>query len=313
MRSLKLKLFCLLLVVDLFIPQNSWAVQPENAPEARLIFRFKEQEWSLDLRKIGFDGVDPTTLNHDALLEKFRETVEKSVNRPPRSASYQDRRLVPHELGRTVDENRVRAWFDQIHAYMNKPVDLPIKWSEPKLTTEELLQLKQKLLGSYTTYYNHYNFNRAHNIKLSAKAIDHKVLLPGETFSFNETVGIRTSGRGYRMARVIVRGEYSEGVGGGICQTSSTLFNSVDKAGMEIVERVSHSRRVPYVPKNRDATVSWGGPDFKFRNPLSCPVLIVAEANRGKLSVLIFAPRSAHYFPRHIPNPPDEKESLREE
>lgn len=314
MRSPKLKLFFLFLIIGLFFfPQMSWAIQPGSGPEARLIFRFGEQEWSLDLREIGFDGVDPTTLNHDALLEKFRESVEKRVNRPPRSASYRERQVVPHELGRTVDEKKVRAWFDQIYAYINRPVNLPIKWSEPKLTTEELLQLKQKLLGSYTTYYNRYNVNRAHNINLSVKAIDHKVLLPGETFSFNEVVGIRTIQRGYRLARIIVKGEYSEGVGGGICQTSSTLFNSVDKAGMEIVERMSHSRRVAYVPKHRDATVSWGGPDFKFKNPLSSPILIVAEANHGRLSISVYAPHSTHYFPRRIPNAPSEKESLQEE
>ncbi|MBA4603453.1 VanW family protein [Thermoactinomyces mirandus] len=314
MHSPKLKLFFLLFISTLFIsPPISRAVQPVINQETRLIIRFGQQEWILDLREIGFDGVDPTTLNHDALMNMFRETVVKKVNRPPRSAFYKERKVVSHELGRTVDEKKVRAWFDQIHAYVNQPVDLPVRWSKPELTTGELMQLKQKLLGSYTTYFNYRNVNRSHNIKLSAKAIDHKVLMPGEIFSFNEVVGIRTVKRGYLPARIIVKGEYSEGVGGGICQTSSTLFNSVDQAGMEIVERMSHSRRVAYVPKHRDATVSWGGPDFKFKNPLSSPVLIVAEVKKGRLSIYVYAPRSAHYFPRRIPKAPSEKESLREE
>ena len=83
-------------------------------------------------------------------------------------------------------------------------------------------------------------------------------------------------------AKIIVRGEFSEGIGGGICQISSTLYNAVDRAGLKIVERYSHSRSVPYVPPGRDATVNWGGPDFSFKNNYNQPILIRAQALPGQ-------------------------------
>ena len=88
-------------------------------------------------------------------------------------------------------------------------------------------------------------------------------------------------------AKIIVRGEFSEGIGGGICQISSTLFNAVDRAGLTIIERYSHSRSVPYVPHGRDATVNWGGPDFSFRNNYNQPILIRAQALPGRVYISI--------------------------
>lgn len=87
-------------------------------------------------------------------------------------------------------------------------------------------------------------------------------------------VGERISGKGYMPATVIVKGEFSEDFGGGICQVSSTLFNAVDNAGLKVVQRYSHSREVSYVPLKRDATVSWNGPDLIFKNEYNQPILI---------------------------------------
>nr|WP_237706217.1 VanW family protein [Ornithinibacillus scapharcae] len=91
-----------------------------------------------------------------------------------------------------------------------------------------------------------------------------------------------------------MRGELSEDIGGGICQVSSTLFNAVDMNGITIVERYSHSRRVPYVPPGKDATVSWWGPDFSFKNELSHPILIRSKAKDGRLAIRIFTSESVH-------------------
>ncbi|MFC0273010.1 VanW family protein [Metabacillus herbersteinensis] len=108
-----------------------------------------------------------------------------------------------------------------------------------------------------------------------------------------------------------LKGELSEGVGGGICQVSSTLFNAVDRAGVKIIERYSHSRRVPYVPPNRDATVSWYGPDFTFSNHHNMPLLIRATVIGGQLHIMIFSsedidfnrgkvPSSSNILPREV-------------
>ncbi|MCQ6512826.1 VanW family protein, partial [Vibrio parahaemolyticus] len=96
--------------------------------------------------------------------------------------------------------------------------------------------------GEYVTFFSSNNKERNNNIYLAANAINNYVLFPGETFSFNKVVGERSAGKGYLPATVIVKGEYSEDLGGGICQVSSTLFNAVDNAGLKVVKRYSHSK-----------------------------------------------------------------------
>src|SRR5699024_2272393 len=101
---------------------------------------------------------------------------------------------------------------------------------------------------------------------------------------------------------VIVKGELSEGIGGGICQVSSTLYNAVDLVGLDIVKRYSHSRSVPYVPPGRDATVSWFGPDFVFKNPYNQPILIRAFAKDGNMIVTLYSSDSIQIKRRDIPD-----------
>jgi vancomycin resistance protein YoaR len=247
----------------------------------------EDKNWYFDLRQAGFDGVDPTTLNRQILHDWFTK-VARGVDQYPHSAYYHGRKIVAHQLGKRVLMKEMDAWADLIHEYMGRELVIPYTKLQPTLTTSELKKLKRHLLAKYTTRYNPRIKNRAHNLFLATQAIDHKVIMPNETFSFNQIVGQRTISRGYKEAKIIMKGEYSEGVGGGICQTSSTLFNSVDRAGLAIIERVSHSRVVPYVPKYRDATVSWNGPDFKFVNQRKEPVLIVSEARKGNLTVRIY-------------------------
>lgn len=281
--------------------------------EPLMIFQYESKQWVFDLRSIGFDGIDPTTLNRQAFMAWFSVTVEKEINRPARSAYFKDRKIIPHQQGILVDRRQLEQWLDDIHSHLNRPLTLPVITLKPRITTEKLKKVKEKRLGSYTTYFNPRNYNRSHNIRLSAKAIDHQLIYPGQLFSFNQWVGVRSLRRGYLPARIIVRGEYSEGVGGGICQTSSTLFNSVDQAGLTIVERNSHSKRVTYVPKGRDATVSWGGPDFQFQNSFDEPILIEATVKGGRLTVNIYGPSTIHHKPKNIELAPrkveDETES----
>ncbi|MCT8138838.1 VanW family protein [Anaerobacillus sp. CMMVII] len=177
-------------------------------------------------------------------------------------------------------------------AYSNKRLLLPIYTEEPKVTVEDLELIKNSLLSTYSTNFNPNVVGRSVNIKLSSQAIDHYVIGPNEIFSFNKVVGQRTKERGYQEAIEIINKEFVTGIGGGICQTSSTLFNAIDGAGLEVVERYSHSREIGYVPANRDATVSWGGPDFKFRNNYDIPLLITTETNlqTGKIEVQVYGP-----------------------
>jgi vancomycin resistance protein YoaR len=259
----------------------------DGSPNPIMHLSFQDKDWYLDLRLAGFDGIDPTTLDQRKLHRWF-EKISNQVNLLPVSAHYDNRQIVPEKAGRRVMISEMDKWMDMIHLHLGKKLKVPYRTLYPKLTVKQLQKLKEKLLASYTTYYNKNIYNRSHNLELSTKAIDHMVVMPGETFSFNEIVGQRTIKRGYKEAKIIVKGEYSEGIGGGICQTSSTLFNCVDQADLTIVERKSHSKEVPYVPKERDATVSWGGPDFKFKNQRKDPILIVSEAGNGRVTVQIF-------------------------
>ena len=138
--------------------------------------------------------------------------------------------------------------------------------------------------ASYATYYVN-NANRTNNIKIASAAINGTVIMPGETFSFNQVVGRRTYDKGYKDAPVFVGGNKVEnGVGGGICQVASTMFNTALYANVQITERSQHSMRVGYVPLGRDAAISWGSQDFCWKNNTNFPIKINITVANGKIT-----------------------------
>jgi len=155
------------------------------------------------------------------------------------------------------------------------------------VVAEHLTQTTPIKDGSFTTKYDESLKNRTKNVEIAARTVNSTVVGSGEVFSFNEIIGKATWAKGYRPAKIFVKGKEEQGMGGGICQLSSTLYNAADFAGMEIVERHPHSKRVFYVEEGRDAATAYGGVDLKFRNPLRQPVLVVAKADGGKLTVTI--------------------------
>lgn len=237
-------------------------------------------------------------------LERLITEIEKKSYRKPVNATISDAGGIVKEVpGARLNR---KAFVEQFyeHFYRSGPMkfEVPVSPIYPKVDSELLASIRVHPIGYYVTYFNSNNKHRYTNIKLATQAINNYVVLPGETFSFNRVVGVRTRGRGYMPAKVIVRGEFSEGIGGGICQISSTLFNAVDRAGLTIVERYSHSRSVPYVPSGRDATVNWGGPDFSFKNNYNQPVLIRAQALPGRVYVSIYSSEHIQHKPRHVPS-----------
>ena len=165
---------------------------------------------------------------------------------------------------------------------------IPLKITKPRVSVKDLGdKLFKQTLSKYTTIYDAGNTNRASNIALAAKTINGTILLPGETFSYNGTLGNTTKEKGYKEGGAYVGGKVVQAYGGGICQVSTTLYNAALYANLEIVERYNHSYAVSYVPAGRDATVSYGGKDFKFKNTRSYPIKIVANAKNGVVSVSI--------------------------
>lgn len=141
-------------------------------------------------------------------------------------------------------------------------------------TTGEVPTDDYGIIATYTTDASSSSSARIHNIKLAISTINGTCVQPGETFSFNGVVGERTRAAGYRQAPAYSRMETVMEYGGGICQVSSTLYAAVQQAGLEIVERHSHSLKVTYIPKGMDATVDWGNKDFQFANNRSEPIYI---------------------------------------
>ncbi len=137
------------------------------------------------------------------------------------------------------------------------------------------------LVSSFSTKYDASNINRSTNLKISAQKINGKVIMPGEEFSYNKIVGKRTVEEGYRDAKIYADGGVVDGLAGGICQISSTLYNAVLLANLEVTERRNHTFTTSYVPAGRDATVVYGTIDFKFKNSRSYPIKIEAKVNNG--------------------------------
>ena len=157
----------------------------------------------------------------------------------------------------------------------------------PAVTAEELKGvLFRDVLGQCRTHVSG-TAARISNVKLSAQIINGLVLNSGETFSYNESVGKRTADRGFKPAPAYVKGETVDEIGGGICQTSSTLYLACLLSNLEITERYAHRYVPAYIAWGMDATVSWGGPDYKFTNNTLYPVKIVTKYEKGYLTVQI--------------------------
>ena len=170
-----------------------------------------------------------------------------------------------------------------------RSVFVALKPAMPKLTSDDVASMGLASLGAqFVTYFDPRNTTRAGNIALAAKLVDGSVVEPGQTFSLNATMGPRTTNRGFDYAPVIAAdGVLRQGVGGGICQYATTLFNAVLLAGLPIVERQAHSLYISHYPIGRDATVSWGAIDFKFKNDTGKALMIRSWVETDHLTVAI--------------------------
>ena len=166
--------------------------------------------------------------------------------------------------------------------------EIPLKITEPNKTVSDLGEkVFKESLSKFTTVFDVGNTNRASNIALATKTLDGIVLKPGEVFSYNKVIGNTTKEKGYKLGGAYVNGQVVQAYGGGICQVSTTLYNAVLYANLEIVQRYNHTYAVSYVPAGRDATVSYGGKDFKFKNNRKYTIKIEGVAKNGTVSISI--------------------------
>lgn len=222
-------------------------------------------------------------------VDKIHSEIYKEV----KDAYYtvEPRVLYPDETGVDFQES-VDTVKGQISSEKKDEYVVPLKYTRANITVNDLGTdaFPNQLATTSTPYVN--NANRTTNLRLAANKINGTVLMPGETFSYNTIVGERTIAAGYRNAAIYENGQVIDGLGGGICQVSTTLYNSVLKTDLEVVERTNHMFLATYAPGGLDATVAYGSLDFKFKNNRNYPIKIIAGVENGYCTVQILGLRT---------------------
>lgn len=243
----------------------------------------------LDLPENGATSLTIGGPGADAYFARFR----RRVDREPRDAEFvvtnNDIAIKPALAGLGLDVDAAR---DAILAAALSPTDrtarLLVERVAPERTTREARSMGiTGLVGGYTTYYGG-DPNRIHNVQLVSQLVDGALIAPGSEFSFNATTGERSPERGFREAPVIINGELQNGIGGGVCQVSTTVFNAAFDAGVSITSRTNHALYISHYPQGRDATVNYPDLDLKFLNDTEKWLLLRTFVGSSALTVKLF-------------------------
>ena len=229
--------------------------------------------------EIPMDNVWPDKID----IEKIHDEIYKEVQ----DAYLTENPITIHPEVEGIDFDIEEA--KKILENDSEQYEIPLKITKPNVTMEQIgAEAFPNKISFYSTRYDGGDVNRSTNLELACEKINDVIVLPGETFSYNKTLGERSKAAGYKTAKVYENGEVVDGIGGGICQISSTLYNAVLKANLEIVERRNHQFITSYVEEGRDATVAYGVTDFKFKNSRKYAIKIKASASNGVATIEIF-------------------------
>ncbi len=225
--------------------------------------------------------------------------LKDEVDRLPSDArlDLEHRKLVPEVEGLLLDVDATWVSIEQGLSQGERRIPVVVERVRPKRLAKELSNVEfGTVLGSFETRYDRSERakERTFNLRLAASKLDGHVLLPGETFEFNEVVGPRDEANGYKVATVIAEGELVDGIGGGTCQISGTLHGAVFFAGLSIVTRVPHTRPSSYIKMGLDATVVYPTLDFRFKNPFDYPVVLHETVKEGVVRAEILGPARPH-------------------
>lgn len=281
---------------------KSWKVTPANIKHL-LVFKnsqdIEKQDAVLgesEVKNIDDDKVYLVpVISSDKVGKVVIEKVGASVGHAAVNARFSTNAgtvtIIPSKNGVGVDPVALAQDIAQVLASSTaqKVVELKTTAVEPEITTAkaQAMGIKDRI-ATFSTTFSSGNKPRVTNIQLLAKSLDNVLVGPGKTFSFNGTVGERTAEKGYQEAGAIVDGELVEQLGGGICQVNTTLFNAVLLSGLPITQRINHSNYISHYPLGRDATVSWGGPDFKFVNNTKEWVLISSSYTNSSVTISLY-------------------------
>ncbi len=304
--------------VTVAIGNKTWTVDSSNVPAQRDLGNVLERAYAigrtnttailntnqtpfrervntaLALREAGVNLLTTASYDHEAVRAIVKE-ISAYVTREPVNAQIQSFdfntrsfTFTEAQAGVTLDEEllyqRITAALDRWERNVTVTVDPVV--IQPTVTRDELVD-KFTMIAAYTTDTTG-DSNRNTNIDLACKAINGTALMPGETFSFNEATGQRTTDKGYKSAGAIAAGQSIEEVGGGICQVSSTIFNAVARANLEIVSRSPHAWPSTYVDYGESAPDNWPNLDFKFKNNTQSPIFLITYYKDRKMSAEVW-------------------------
>lgn len=222
---------------------------------------------------------DPDAIDIDKIHEEiYKQEKDAYYNKEPFE-------IYPEVYGVDFDIEEAKKILETD----NEEYTIKLIITKPKVTINDLSEIAFKdVLGTFSTKFDVSNVDRTTNLKLAAKKINGTIIAAGEEFSYNKVVGERTISAGYKEAKVYSNGEVVDGLGGGICQISSTLYNAAVLANLDITQRRNHQFVTSYVPAGRDATVVYGSQDFKFKNSRKYPVKIELTINNGIAKATIY-------------------------
>ncbi|OPJ63980.1 VanW family protein [Clostridium oryzae] len=229
-------------------------------------------------------------------IDSFVNRIEKDINAEPVNANIVEKghgsiEINPDINGRKLDKEKLEKELkEEVRSKNTKNMIIrahTIEYTAP-ITVNKLSVINTRI-ASFTTDFSSSPDGRCRNIELSSKSINGRLIMPGQNFSFNAAVGKRTTERGYRTAPVLADGRVDSGIGGGICQVSSTLYNAILRSGIKPFEREHHTIPSSYVKLGLDATVSWNDIDFKFKNTLRYPIYVEAHTENKKLQINIYS------------------------
>jgi vancomycin resistance protein YoaR len=223
----------------------------------------------------------------------FFSRLERVVDKPPRDADFEITSsgvaVVPAQAGASLDRAASsRAILAAALSRGDRLAELRVTTAQPRRSTAEARGMGiVGLVGTYTTFYGG-DPNRIHNVQLVARLIDRHLIAPGATFSFNGATGERSAAKGFREAPVIINGEVQTGLGGGVCQVSTTVFNAAYEAGLKITERTNHALYISHYPLGRDATVNYPDTDLRFVNDTPHWLLLRTFVGSSSLTVSLY-------------------------
>lgn len=237
-------------------------------------------------------NINITSTYDEVELSNILDSICKEINVKVKQASIEVKdsgEIVksPSNYGKEVDIIKLKEdIYEMINRKKIEDIDLVVKTINPNIKTEDVDSINT-ILGQYSTSFNDYT-SRGSNIYVAGKSTSDILIMPGETFSYNKATGARTWSNGYKTAKVIVGGRYVNGEGGGVCQVSTTIYNAALISGMEIEEVHNHTFPSRYAPRGKDAAVSYGYTDLKFKNPFSHPIYIKNIVNYGAITSKIY-------------------------